>query len=69
MDENGTDKLVNHFPSTIRDAYGSNKNLARILDQGIEMLFYLEEDAFDRKQIQNVAAALRDIAVVLRQSD
>ena len=69
MNENGTDKLVNNFPSKIRDAYGSNKNLAKILDQGIEMLFYLEEDAFERKQVQNVVAALRDVAVVLRQSE
>ncbi|MEM6892762.1 MAG: hypothetical protein AAF554_03660 [Bacteroidota bacterium] len=69
MNENDTDKLVSHFPITIRDAYGSNKNLAKILDQGIEMLFYLEEDAFDRKEVQNMVAALRDIAVVLRQTD
>ena len=62
-----------HEPSfqseSLNEAYGSQQDLAKYLDQGIEMLFYLQEDAFERKQVQNVVAALRDIAAVLRQSD
>lgn len=67
MDANPT--LISFKSEPLNEAYGSQENLAKFLDQGIEMLFYLEEDAFDRKAIQNVAAALRDIAMVLRQSD
>ncbi|MEM8765591.1 MAG: hypothetical protein AAGD88_17380 [Bacteroidota bacterium] len=65
-----TDLPQSSFQSkSLNEAYGSQKNLAKILDQSIEMLFYLEEDAFERKEVQNVVAALRDIAVVLRQTD
>ena len=65
-----TDLTSSSFQSEfLNEAYGSQKILAKILDQGIEMLYYLEEDAFDRKEVQNVVAALRDITVVLRQSD
>ena len=50
----------------IEDTYGSPKELAKILDYGIEMLFYLEEGSFEQKEVQNVVAALRGIVVGLR---
>lgn len=50
----------------IEDTYGSPEELAKILDYGVEMLFYLEEDSFDQKEVQNVVAALRGIVVGLR---
>ncbi|MCL6274505.1 hypothetical protein M3P19_10815 [Muricauda sp. 2012CJ35-5] len=48
------------------DAYGSPEELAKILDLGVEMLFYLEEDSFDRKEIQSVVSALRGVILELR---
>ncbi len=57
-------EYVNDF---IEDRYGSQEALAKILDLGIEMLFYLEEDTFERKEVQQVVSALRGISHVLRQ--
>lgn len=53
----------------IKEAYGSPEQLADILDLGIEMLFYLEEDTFERKDVQHVASALRFVRDILRQDD
>ena len=51
----------------IEDWYGSPEELAKVLDLALEMLFYLEEDTFDRKEIHEVVAALRGIVVGLRE--
>ncbi len=50
----------------IEDTYGTPEELAKILDYGIEMLFYLEEDTFDRKEVQQVVAALRGLIIILK---
>jgi len=50
----------------IEDWYGSPEELAKVLDLAVEMLFYLEEDTFDRKEVQQVVAALRGIVIGLR---
>ncbi|WP_072881295.1 hypothetical protein [Flagellimonas taeanensis] len=50
----------------IEDTYGTPEELAKILDFGVEMLFYLEEGSFDRKEVQQVVAAMRGIVVILR---
>ncbi|RIV72200.1 hypothetical protein [Flagellimonas aequoris] len=50
----------------IEDTYGTPEELAKVLDYGIEMLFYLEENTFDRKEVQQVVAALRGLVVGLR---
>jgi hypothetical protein len=52
----------------IEDTYGSPEELAKILDYGIEMLFYLEEGSFEQKEVQNVVAAIRGIVVGLRKN-
>ncbi|WP_081894480.1 hypothetical protein [Muricauda sp. MAR_2010_75] len=54
------------FKEWVEDTYGSPEELAKILDYGIEMLFYLEEGSFEQKEVQNVVAALRGIVVGLR---
>jgi len=51
----------------MEDWYGSPDELAKVLDLALEMLFYLEEDTFDRKEVQKVVAALRGIVVGLRK--
>lgn len=51
----------------IEDRYGTPEELAKVLDLALEMLFYLEEDTFDRKELQEVVAALRGIVVGLRK--
>lgn len=45
----------------------SSEKLAECLDKGIEMLFFIEEDTFDRKDIQNVVFAIRRITLALRK--
>ncbi len=49
----------------IEDTYGTPEELVKVLALGIEMLFYLEEDTFDRKEVQQVVAALRGLVVGL----
>lgn len=49
----------------IEDTYGTPEELAKVLDYGIEMLFYLEEDTFERKEVQKVVVALRGLVVGL----
>ena len=51
----------------IDDLYGSPEELAKYLDLSIEMLFYIEEDSFDRKEIQKVVCAIRGITTALRE--
>ncbi len=50
----------------IEESYGSSEALARQLDLAVELLFYVEEDTFSRREIQNVVAAIRGIVGVLR---
>ncbi|PCJ91231.1 MAG: hypothetical protein COA50_16695 [Flavobacteriaceae bacterium] len=38
--------------------YGTPEALAKQLDLAIEMLFYLEEDTFHKKEVQDVALYL-----------
>ncbi|WP_306030732.1 MULTISPECIES: hypothetical protein [unclassified Allomuricauda] len=52
-----------------KDSYTSPSDLAKELELGIDMLFYLEEGVFLRREIQNVAAALRGIIMVLKSCD
>ncbi len=54
------------FSEWIMDTYGTPEELAKILDYGIEMLFYLEEGSFEQKEVQQVVAAIRGIVVGLR---
>ncbi|SNZ01816.1 hypothetical protein [Flagellimonas pacifica] len=61
-------KEETYLSELIKDRYGSKEALAEILDLGIEMLFYVEENSFNRKEIQSVVSALRDMVVVLRES-
>ena len=54
------------FLERLQDSYGSTQELAKILDMGVKMLFYLEENTFHRQDVQNVVAALRAVITVLR---
>lgn len=60
-------KLEEDFSILIQDVYGSKEALAQILDLAIEMLFYLEEDTFEKREVQQVVSALRGIAQELRE--
>ncbi|MFC4218677.1 hypothetical protein [Flagellimonas marina] len=52
----------------ITDSYGSPEELAKILDLGVVMLFYLEEDTFSRREVQSVVEALKGIGEWLRET-
>lgn len=56
-----------YLSELINDSYGSSEELAKYLDLGIEMLFYLEEDTFDQKDIRSVVSAIRGITNALRE--
>lgn len=53
----------------IEESHGSPEKLAKYLDRGIEMLFYLEEDTFERREVQNVVSAIRLISNFLREEN
>ncbi len=59
-------ELQKPLEDLIEESYGTPEELAKVLDLGIEMLFYVDEGTFSRADIQNVAAALRSICGVLR---
>nr|WP_293302975.1 hypothetical protein [Allomuricauda sp.] len=50
----------------IKDGYGTPAQLADILELGVVMLFYLEEDTFSRREVQSVVEALKGIGDWLR---
>ena len=50
----------------IEDTYGSPEKLAQVLDFGIEMLFYLEENTFEKREVRDVVSAMRGIVHLLR---
>lgn len=51
----------------IEESYGTPEVLAQQLDLAVEMLFYLEEDVFTKREVQNVVASLRGLVGVLRE--
>ena len=57
----------NQLSEYMTDSYGSPEDLSLILYSCIEMLFYLEEDVFDRQEVQNVVSTLKDIIILLKQ--
>ena len=63
------EKQREHFSDLTKDSYGSSEKLARILDLGIEMLFYLEEDTFEKRDVQSVVSAIRTIIRILRRGE
>lgn len=60
---------IRYLSKLITDSYGSSEDLAKHLDLGVEMLFYLEEDTFDRRDVQSVVSALRGIILALRMRE
>ena len=55
------------FSKLVDDCSLSPEEFAKCLDMGVEMLFYIEEDTFDRKDIQNVVFAIKRIIDNLRK--
>ncbi|WP_422859049.1 hypothetical protein ACOKFD_17300 [Flagellimonas sp. S174] len=60
-------KQLDSLTHLIEDIYGTPEVLAQKLDLTVEMLFYLEDNAFTKREVQNVVAALRDVVGVLRR--
>ena len=67
MNDSGKRHSKKDLVEIIKDGYGSPEELAKILDLGVVMLFYLEEDAFSRKEIQSVVEALKGIGEWLKE--
>ncbi|PCJ97897.1 MAG: hypothetical protein COA50_02905 [Flavobacteriaceae bacterium] len=53
----------------IEESYGTPAALAQQLELALEMLFYLEEDSFSKKEVQGVVSALRGVCGVLRMGE
>ncbi|TXN36988.1 hypothetical protein FVB32_01490 [Flagellimonas hymeniacidonis] len=62
MDKTQLRKLI----ELIEEGYNTPAELANVLDLGVEMFFYVEEEAFTQREIQQVVSAIRGIIVVLR---
>lgn len=60
---------IEYLSDLIDESYGSPSKLAEHLDLGIEMLFYLEENTFDRRDVQSVVSALRGVIGILRERE
>ena len=60
-------KSERKFSELFEDAYASPDELAEVLDLGIEMIFYVEEEVFSKEDIRNVVTALRKITLELRK--
>nr|WP_299385051.1 hypothetical protein [Allomuricauda sp.] len=58
--------LTEALTELIEDGYGGPAEFAKVLDLGIEMLFYVEQEAFTQREVQQVVSALRGIIGVLR---
>ncbi len=57
---------MKQFLKWVEEGYGSPEEFAKILDQGIEMLFYIEDDVFTKREIQEVVGVIRGVVTVLR---
>ncbi|MEM6864824.1 MAG: hypothetical protein AAF575_06565 [Bacteroidota bacterium] len=57
---------IDSLEELIQNTYGNPETLAQQLDLAVEMLFYLEDNTFEKQEVQNVVAALRDFVKVLR---
>ncbi|MEC3908909.1 hypothetical protein VOI54_17940 [Tamlana sp. 2201CG12-4] len=62
-----TKEKQEHLSKLIDSGCISTEELTKCLDMGVEMLFYIEEDTFDRKEIQNVVFAIRRVILALRK--
>lgn len=57
---------LDELSQIIEDQYGTPEVLANWLDLAVEMLFYVEEDTFSRRELQEVASALMSVMRVLQ---
>ena len=56
------------FSKLVDDCFLSPEEFAECLDKGVEMLFFIEEDTFDRKDVQSVVSAIKGIANALKKA-
>ncbi|MEL7270659.1 MAG: hypothetical protein AAGL34_13890 [Bacteroidota bacterium] len=68
MSKDFDDTKNGDLSQSIIEAYGSREGLAEVLNLGIEMLFYLEEDTFERRDVQHVASAIRLVRDFLQKA-
>jgi len=61
-EQEGLSKLIDN-------SYGSPESLAKHLDMGIEMLFYIEDDTFEKRDVQAVVSAIRGITKIIRNHE
>ncbi|WP_418497560.1 hypothetical protein [Flagellimonas sp.] len=61
-----TEPQITELNKWIVDTFGTKQVLAEYLDLAVEMLFYVEQDTFEQRELQDVVTVLRGLKQVLR---
>ncbi|MDC6385195.1 hypothetical protein D2V93_03835 [Flagellimonas taeanensis] len=61
-----TESQITELNEWIVDTFGTTEVLVEYLDLAVEMLFYVEQDTFEQRELQDVVTVLRELKRVLR---
>lgn len=61
-----TEEQLAQLNEMVKDGYGGPAEFTKVLDLGIEMLFYVEQEVFTQREVQQQVSALRGVIGVLR---
>ncbi|WP_228236412.1 hypothetical protein [Allomuricauda sp. M10] len=56
-----TESQITELNEWITDTFGTPAVLAEYLDLAVEMLFYVEQGAFEQQELQDVVTVLRGV--------
>lgn len=56
---------ITELNAWIKDCYGTPEVLGHYLDLAVEMLFYVEQGAFEQQELQDVVTVLRELKRLL----
>lgn len=61
-----TESQITELNEWITDTFGTTEVLVEYLDLAVEMLFYVEQDTFGQRELQDVVTVLRGLKRVLK---
>lgn len=61
-----TEAKIEHLNLVIEEGFGTPEEMAKQLDKVIEMIFYVDEESFDKKDMQNAMSVIKSINDSLR---
>jgi len=56
-----TESQITELNEWIVDTFGTTEVLVEYLDLAVEMLFYVEQDTFEQRELQDVVTVLREL--------